>query len=73
MRTGAQRAPSAPQTDSDAAVADSIGQGRYTLDDREHSLPQNNGPNCLHGGALGTVCGPRDGGDANRRGRARRV
>lgn len=34
-------------------VAGRIGGGRFTLDDREYKLAQNNGPNCLHGGEEG--------------------
>ena len=30
-----------------------IAEGRFTLEDREYTLPQNNGPNCLHGGLEG--------------------
>ncbi len=34
-------------------VANRIAGGRFTLDGRDHSLPLNNGPNSLHGGAQG--------------------
>ena len=33
--------------------ANRIAQGRFSLDGREHRLPVNNGPNCLHGGTTG--------------------
>ena len=33
--------------------ANRIAQGRFSLDGREHRLPVNNGPNCLHGGSEG--------------------
>ena len=32
-------------------VANRIGGARFTLNGREYSLPANDGPNCLHGGA----------------------
>lgn len=34
-------------------VANRIAGAELTLDGRTHSLPANNGPNCLHGGLLG--------------------
>jgi len=33
--------------------ANRIAGGQFTLDGRQYSLPQNNGPNCLHGGPHG--------------------
>ena len=34
-------------------VANRIKDGKFTLDDKEYILPQNNGKNCLHGGVHG--------------------
>lgn len=34
-------------------VANRIAQGRFRLDGREYRVPTNNGPNSLHGGAVG--------------------
>jgi aldose 1-epimerase len=33
--------------------ANRVAGGRFSLDDVEHQLPVNNGPNCLHGGPIG--------------------